>query len=181
MSGMENWRRHIAKAESLPAEALVPEAVVPHYRSDLRVTVRSVEPLPSDVVKAIADKVRRAYQREVLIEVELDPSLLGGLVVMVGHRVIDMSLATHLRRMSAQIAQKLEDVVKDLDAAWERRLSDSMEEFLDGLRQRVAGPPVWPGQAAGQGEREPGRAEEAPGGAAPEPGEVMVAAPGAGA
>lgn len=178
---MENWRRHIARAESLPAEALASEAVLPHYRSDLRVTVRSVEPLSPEIVKAIADKVRGAYQREVLIEVEIDPTLLGGLVVLVGHRVIDMSLATHLRRMSAQIAQRLEEVVKDLDASWERRLSESMEEFLDGLRHRVEGPPVWPAKPAGKGEEGKDRAEEASGGPAPEPGEVLAAAPGAGA
>ncbi|HHW13312.1 MAG TPA: hypothetical protein GXX28_00065, partial [Firmicutes bacterium] len=171
---MENWRRHIAKAESLPAEGLAPEARLPYYRSDLRVTVRSVEPLSPEIVRAIAEKVRLAYQREVLIEVEIDPSLLGGLVVMVGHRVIDMSLATHLRRMSAQIAQRLEDVVKDLDAAWEKRLTESMEEFLGELRRQAEGPPVWLQEPAGN---EMDQAGDQTAGPASEPGEVLAAAP----
>ncbi|MDI6871198.1 MAG: F0F1 ATP synthase subunit delta [Bacillota bacterium] len=166
---MENWRRHIAKAEGVTATVPELAEMRPLYRSDLRVTVRSVEPLSPEIVKAIADKVRRAYQREVLIEVELDPSLLGGLVVMIGHRVIDMSLATHLRRMSAQIAQRLEDVVKELDQTWERRLNTRMEEFVADMRRRVLELPA--------SEPAPSAAREVGLSAVPESAEVLAAAP----
>jgi hypothetical protein len=164
---MENWRRHIAKTEGIPAIAADLAEVWPCYRSDLKVIVRSVEPLSPEVVKLIADKVRRAYQREVLIEVELDPSLLGGILVMIGHRVIDMSLATHLRQMSSRIAHRLEDVVKELDQSWENRLTARMEEFLADIRRQALESPA--SQAVPV-------AREAGASPVPESGEVLVAA-----
>ncbi|MGE5553923.1 MAG: F0F1 ATP synthase subunit delta [Betaproteobacteria bacterium] len=168
---MENWRRHIAKAEGF--RAAVPEAteVRPLFRSDLRVIVKSIEPLSPEIVRLIADKVRRAYQREVLVEVELDPSLLGGMIVMIGHRVIDMSLATHLRRMSSRIAERLEGVVKELDQSWDDRLTARMEEFVADLRRRAFTSPAVENAAD---------AQKADPGPALEPAEILVAAPASG-
>jgi hypothetical protein len=162
---MENWRRTIAKEGGLEAPESENRGLL---RSDLHVVVRTVEPLSPDLVKAIADKVRQAYQREVLIEVELDHSLLGGLIVLVGHRVIDMSLRTQLRRMSANIAQRLEEVIKELDKSWEDQLTARMDKFLAELRQQ-ASPPAEEAAApkSVSSELSPALA----------PGEVLVAAP----
>lgn len=165
---MENWRRHIAKEEGMGAAANPAEARG-LYRSDLRVVVKTVEPLSAETVKSIADKVRRAYQREVLVEVQIDPSLLGGIVILIGHRVIDMSLATNLRRMSARIADRLEDVVKELDRTWEDKLHDRLDEFIGEMRRQVLpdkGAPVKAGAKASA--------------KAPAVGDVLAAAPAEG-
>lgn len=162
---MENWRRHIVKEEGRGAAA-DPEEARSLFRSDLRVVVKTVEPLSPDIVKAIADKVRRAYQREVLVEVQIDPSLLGGLIVLIGHRIIDMSLATNLRQMSARIADRLEDVVKELDRSWEQKLHERMDEFIGEMRRQIL-----PEQAA------PAKAKEKAVAQAAVPGEVLAAAP----
>lgn len=170
---MENWRRHIAREGG--TETATETENRPVYRSDLKVVVRTVEPLSPDIIRAIADKVRRAYQRDVLIEVEIDHSLLGGMMVLIGHRVIDMSLATHLRRMSSRIAERLEEVVKELDQTWERQLTAHMEGFLADLRQKAALPLESEGAEAARAAAE----VVAEGGAGPalEPGEALAAAP----
>lgn len=137
---MENWRRHIAKTEFPEADPRAAELGLasPGYRhGDLRVIVKSVAPLAPEVVAALAAKLRRAYQREVLIEVELDPSLVGGLLITIGHRVIDMSVAGHLRQLSLHISNNLEKRMKDMAKAWETPLAADVEGLVHAISERV--------------------------------------------
>ena len=51
----------------------------------------------------IDEQLRKAVGRKVAVDVEIDPSLLGGLVVRLGSRMIDASLKSKLYRLQLQM------------------------------------------------------------------------------
>jgi len=59
--------------------------------------------LTPDEVKALTERLERSTGRRVALEVEMDPSLLGGLVVRVGDRMIDGSVRGRLERLRNQL------------------------------------------------------------------------------
>jgi F-type H+-transporting ATPase subunit delta len=65
--------------------------------------VRAAAPLTREQERRLADTLARIYQRQVALQVEIDPALLGGLTVRVGGEVIDGSVAGRL----AQARQRL--------------------------------------------------------------------------
>ncbi|HET9141169.1 F0F1 ATP synthase subunit delta [Actinophytocola sp.] len=66
--------------------------------------VRAAAPLSAEQERRLADVLSRIYGRAIDVQVELDPELLGGLVIRVGDELIDGSVATRLaaagRRLS---------------------------------------------------------------------------------
>ena len=48
---------------------------------------------------AVTEQLRKAVGRKVVVDIEIDPSLLGGLVVRVGSRMVDASLKSKLHRL----------------------------------------------------------------------------------
>lgn len=54
--------------------------------------------------QALAQKLERIYGRAMSIHSEVDPSLLGGLVIRVGDEVIDGSTSGKLERLRANLA-----------------------------------------------------------------------------
>ena len=48
---------------------------------------------------AVTEQLRKAVGRKVVVDIEIDPSLLGGLVVKVGSRMVDASLKSKLHRL----------------------------------------------------------------------------------
>ncbi|MGH7911148.1 MAG: F0F1 ATP synthase subunit delta [Candidatus Dormibacteraceae bacterium] len=57
----------------------------------------------SDRERLVADLSRR-FRREVRLETRVDRSILGGLVLQVGDRLIDASVATRLQQLRRQLA-----------------------------------------------------------------------------
>jgi F-type H+-transporting ATPase subunit delta len=54
--------------------------------------------------QAVAEALKRAMGGKVAVDLKVDPSLIGGLVVKVGSRLVDSSLKTKLQRL--QLAMK---------------------------------------------------------------------------
>ena len=50
-------------------------------------------------MSALAASLKKAMGVDVAVNVKVDPGLLGGLVVQVGSRMVDSSLATKLQSM----------------------------------------------------------------------------------
>ena len=68
-------------------------------RGEITAHVASAVPLSAAQSKAVAAAVKRAVGGNITIEHRTDPSLLGGLVVRVGSRMIDSSISSKLRRL----------------------------------------------------------------------------------
>ncbi len=73
-------------------------------RGEVTATVTSAAPLSDAQRNALDDTLRRAVGGKVSVELKTDPSLIGGLVVKVGSRLVDSSLKSKLQRL--QLAMK---------------------------------------------------------------------------
>jgi len=70
----------------------------------LEVTVTSAVELDASVVKQVGDAVEKQTDRKVDLTSEVDPDILGGLVLRVGNMVLDASLREKLERLRKEVA-----------------------------------------------------------------------------
>lgn len=70
----------------------------------LPVTITSAVPLHHRTAKKIGDRIQEQTGREVQLETEVNPDLIGGLVIRVGNRVLDASLRNKLDRLRRTVA-----------------------------------------------------------------------------
>ena len=68
-------------------------------RGEVTATVTSAAPLSEAQTASVTDALKRAVGGKVAVELRTDPSLIGGLVVKVGSRMIDSSLKSKLQRL----------------------------------------------------------------------------------
>ena len=73
-------------------------------RGEMTATVRTAHALTAEQTEALTDRLRKTYGQRVAVDLTVDPSLLGGMIVRVGSRMVDSSLKTKLDRM--QLAMK---------------------------------------------------------------------------
>ena len=79
-------------------------AMLARERGETSASVTAATKLTESQVIALKQALQAALGKEVMLEERVDPSLLGGLVVKVGSRMIDSSLRTRLN--SLKIAMK---------------------------------------------------------------------------
>lgn len=75
-------------------------ALLAAKRGELTAEVSSAQPLTESQITAVSAALKKALGRTAALEATVDPSLIGGLVVKVGSRMIDGSLKTKLQRLS---------------------------------------------------------------------------------
>ena len=68
-------------------------------RGEVTADVVSATKLTKTQTDAIASALKQAMSAKVSVNVEVDPGLIGGLVVKVGSRMVDFSLRTKLEKM----------------------------------------------------------------------------------
>ena len=73
-------------------------------RNEIKAEVASAVQLSETQMNALIAALKQAMGSDVSLEVKIDPSLLGGMVVKVGSRMIDSSLKTKLQHL--QLAMK---------------------------------------------------------------------------
>jgi F-type H+-transporting ATPase subunit delta len=73
-------------------------------RKRLEVTLTSAVELDSAVVKQVGDAVGKQTGRAIDLSNEVDPEILGGLVLRVGNMVLDASLHAKLERLRKEVA-----------------------------------------------------------------------------
>jgi F-type H+-transporting ATPase subunit delta len=73
-------------------------------RGEVTAEVTAAQPLSEAQLARLGEELRRAVGRRVSVAVKVDRTLLGGLVVKVGSRMIDGSLKSRLSRL--QLAMK---------------------------------------------------------------------------
>ena len=60
--------------------------------------------LDPEVVDEVGKEVERQTEREIDLTTEVDPEILGGLVLRVGNMVLDASLRSKLERLRKEVA-----------------------------------------------------------------------------
>jgi F-type H+-transporting ATPase subunit delta len=68
-------------------------------RGEVAAQVTSAKKLTERQLKSIGQSLESAVGRAVAVDATVDPSLLGGLVVQIGSRMVDSSLRTKLQQM----------------------------------------------------------------------------------
>jgi F-type H+-transporting ATPase subunit delta len=79
-------------------------AMLARHRGETSATVTAATKLTEAQAEAVKQALKAALGKDVLLEERVDPSLLGGLVVKVGSRMIDSTLRTRLN--SLKVAMK---------------------------------------------------------------------------
>jgi F-type H+-transporting ATPase subunit delta len=82
--------RNIVKAYS---------ALVARHKGEVTAYVTAAEPLSEAHQNEIRDTLHVVTGKDVRIEVKIDPSIIGGLVVKLGSRMVDSSLRTKLNAL----------------------------------------------------------------------------------
>jgi F-type H+-transporting ATPase subunit delta len=73
-------------------------------RGEITAEVTAAQPLSEAQQNTLGEQLRRAVGRRVTVDIRVDPSLLGGMIVQVGSRMIDSSVKSRLQRL--QLAMK---------------------------------------------------------------------------
>jgi F-type H+-transporting ATPase subunit delta len=73
-------------------------------RGEVAAAVTTAQPLSDAQLEALNEQLRRTIGRRVVIDVKVDPRLIGGMIVKYGSRMIDGSIESKLRRL--QLAMK---------------------------------------------------------------------------
>lgn len=89
---------------ALPAMIGAFKKILADRRGEMTAEVWSARPLSAEQQSALAEAIKRAHGAKVTMEVRQDPSLIGGLIVKVGSRMIDSSIRTKLQKL--QLAMK---------------------------------------------------------------------------
>jgi F-type H+-transporting ATPase subunit delta len=80
------------------------EALADKASGVVRAEIITAIPVDEALVKHIRDSLRKQLGQDVETTVRTDPSIIGGLVIRIGDRVIDDSLRTHLQQLQAALA-----------------------------------------------------------------------------
>lgn len=96
---LENGRLAVA-----PAIAALYEALKSDAEKRVDVTVTSAAEFSDDQRSALAESLKKRFDREVKLTFEQDDSLIGGAVIRAGDLVIDGSLRAQLERMRQSLA-----------------------------------------------------------------------------
>jgi len=70
------------------------------HRGETTAEVVTARPLNDDQIAALKAQLRVRAGRDVTLETEVDPNILGGIVVMLGSQRIDASIRTKLNRLA---------------------------------------------------------------------------------
>ena len=84
------------RAELLPDIVDAFEAMLEQEHRVLRVVVRSAHPLPPALLERVRTALSTREQQSIELSTDVDPALLGGVQIRMGHRVIDASIRRHL-------------------------------------------------------------------------------------
>ena len=84
----------------LPAIIRAFDTLAARHRGEIKAEVISAHPLDEGQVAALRDNLRTRMGRDIAVDLQVDPAILGGLVVKIGSRMIDGSIRTKLNNLA---------------------------------------------------------------------------------
>jgi len=94
----------MGRAELLPDVAQAFQAMVDAERGRLKVVVRSAYPIPEATLKRLRARLEQRERKHVELRAEVAPELIGGMQVILGHRVVDGSVQRQLVDLRERLA-----------------------------------------------------------------------------
>ena len=94
----------MGRVEYLPQIVEAFQEAVDAAQGRLRVTVRSARPISEAALKRLKTKLEHREHKHVELETALDPSLLGGVQILLDHRVIDGSVSRQLSELRERLS-----------------------------------------------------------------------------
>lgn len=88
------------RLSQLPAIIRAFRQLAAAHRGETTAEVTSAHPLDAEQVDALKAQLRTRLGRDVNVDLSVDPSLLGGLVVKIGSQMIDSSIKTRLNSLA---------------------------------------------------------------------------------
>lgn len=88
------------RLSQLPATIRAFRALAANFRGETTADVTSAHPLSDEQVDSLKQQLRTRIGRDVSVDLTVDPSLLGGLVVRIGSQMIDSSIKTRLNSLA---------------------------------------------------------------------------------
>ncbi len=76
------------------------DALAANHRGEATAEVTSAHPLDAAQVTTLKKQLRTKVGRDVAVDLKVDPSILGGLVVKIGSQMIDSSIRTRLNTLA---------------------------------------------------------------------------------
>ena len=72
----------------------------------MRVFVSTAEPIDAAAEQAIVQEIKNRLNLQPVLEKQIQPDLIGGMVLRIGDRVYDGSIATQLKRLREQMVTR---------------------------------------------------------------------------
>ena len=88
------------RKRELRAVARLFKRLAADHRGETTADVTTARPLNDDQVAQLKQQLRTRAGRDVTLEMQVDPSILGGIVIKLGSHMIDASIRTKLNRLA---------------------------------------------------------------------------------
>ena len=88
------------RLSQLPAVIRAFNSLWAQHRGETTAEVTSARPLNDDQIAALKSNLRTRVGRDVAVDLNVDPAILGGLVVKIGSQMIDGSIRTKLNSLA---------------------------------------------------------------------------------
>lgn len=88
------------RLNQLPAVIRAFRTLAARHRGEATAEVTSAHPLDDGQVAKLKGQLKRRLGRDVAVELNVDPTILGGLVVRIGSQMIDSSIRTRLNSLA---------------------------------------------------------------------------------
>lgn len=82
------------------------KAELSRRRGEIAVEVKTAQDLSPEQIKALQKAISQSVGREISLKAKVEPSILGGLIVTVGSKMIDDSVAHKLERLKAAMSRQ---------------------------------------------------------------------------
>jgi F-type H+-transporting ATPase subunit delta len=111
LARMDRLRLHLAylliergRLAELPAIAAEYNRLIRDHRGIAEAEVTTAVPLSESDARDVQQKLAAMTGKQIVLREKVDPSIIGGLIVRIGDRLIDGSLATRLESLRSQLA-----------------------------------------------------------------------------
>ena len=92
--------------ESLRAVNAAARRLYNQLRGRVEVRLTTAQPVDAAIRELIVTKLRASLGQEIELQTQVDPELIGGLVIRIGDTVYDGSLANQLQRLSEDLVSR---------------------------------------------------------------------------